>query len=130
MFVTFDNSRTPKQDTRVNLDSEIVSVFHDEKHIGFVLPSDSGDQRYNLQVYRYNGERTAQTLFQTGYSEVSMDSGEILMFDAGHIMSFTTGGVRRLDADYDKQIGNFVKIPGFRRYAVLTNSGIDRIKIE
>ena len=33
-------------------------------------------------------------------------------------------------ADYDKQIGNFVKIPGFRKYAVLTNSGIDRIKIE
>ena len=130
MFVTFDNGRTPKQDTRVNLDREIVSVFHDEKHIGFVLPSDAGDQRYMLQVYRYNGERTAQTLFQTGYSEVGMDSGEILMFDAGHIMAFTTGGIRRLDADYDKQIGNFVKIPGFRKYAVLTNSGIDRIKIE
>ena len=58
-----------------------------------------------------------------------MDSGEILMNDSGHLMVFTPGGVARLDTDYEKQIGAFVKIPGFRRYAVLTNSGMERIRI-
>jgi hypothetical protein len=58
-----------------------------------------------------------------------MDSGEILVNDSGHLMVFTPGGVKRLNTDYEKQIGAFVKIPGFRRYAILTNSGMERIKI-
>ena len=52
------------------------------------------------------------------------------MNDSGHMMVFTPGGVWRLDTDYDKQIGAFVKIPGFRKYTVMTNSGMERIKID
>ncbi len=129
-FVTFKMGKIPSQDKRVKLESEIVSTFYDEDYIGFVMPNESTEQRYLLQVYRYDGERTANKSFQDGYSEVKMDSGEILFHDAGHMMAFTTSGIQRLNADYDKQIGNFVKLSGFRNYEVLTNSGIERIRIE
>ena len=57
-------------------------------------------------------------------------SGEILLNDSGHIMAFTPTGVARLDADCDRQIAEFVKIPGFRKYTILTNSGMYRIRAE
>ena len=57
-------------------------------------------------------------------------SGEILLNDSGHIMAFTPTGVERLDADCDRQIAEFVKIPGFRKYTILTNSGMYRIRAE
>ena len=77
-----------------------------------------------------NGKKTSDLTFRHGFSQIRMDSGEILMNDSGHMQVFTPGGVARLDTDYEKQIGAFVKIAGFRRYAILSNSGMERIKIE
>ncbi|MBP3873664.1 MAG: hypothetical protein J6E32_08090 [Lachnospiraceae bacterium] len=129
-FVTYSMGKSPKEKASVTVNGEILSAFHDSSCIGFVMASDSPTERYRLVTYRLNGRKRAETSFSHGYSQVRMDSGEILLNDSGHMMVFTPGGVARLNTDYDKQIGSFVKIPGFRRYAVLTNSGMERIKIE
>ena len=127
-FVTFTTSRHPEEKRSVHIAGEILSLFHNEEYIGFVLASDSATERYRMQVYNYNGKMTADRTFSRGYSEVKMDSGEILFNDSGHIMAFTPRGIARLDTDCDRQITEFVKIPGFRRYALLTNSGMYRIR--
>ena len=129
-FVTFTSSKHPAEKKSVHIAGEILSLFHNEEYIGFVLASNSATERYCMQVYSYSGKETANRTFSGGYSEVKMDSGEILFNDSGHIMAFTPTGVARLDTDCDRQITEFVKIPGFRRYALLTNSGIYRIRAE
>jgi len=129
-FVTFTTSKHPEEKKSVQIAGEILSLFHNEDYIGFVLSSNSPTERYRMLVYTYNGKMTADRTFSGGYSEVKMDSGEILFNDSGHIMSFTTRGVARLDSDCDRQVSEFVKIPGFRRYAILTNSGMYRIRAE
>ena len=129
-FVTYTTGKNPKEKTTVTLGSEILSSFHDGSNIGFVMSSDTPINRYRMQVYRVNGKKRSDVTFAHGYSQIRMDSGEILMNDSGHMMVFTPGGVARLNADYEKQIGSFVKIPGFRKYAVLTNGGMERIRIE
>ncbi len=129
-FITYSAGKKPGEKASVKLSTEVMSVFHDSSNIGFVMPSNSVSERYRMEVYSVNGKKKSEMLFSHGYSKVTMDSGEILMNDSGHLMVFTPGGVRRLDTDYEKQVGAFVKIPGFRKYAVLSNSGIDRIKIE
>lgn len=128
-FVTYSTGKSPKEKTTVTVSSEILSTFHDSSNIGFVMSSDSPTERYRMQVYSLSGKKRSDVTFAHGFSQIRMDSGEILMNDSGHMMVFTPGGVARLDADYEKQIGAFVKIPGFRRYAVLTNSGMERIRI-
>ena len=128
-FVTYSTGKNPKEKSSVEIGAEILSVFHDSDNIGFVMASDSPTDRYRMQVYRLNGKKRCDVSFSHGYAQIKMDSGEILMNDSGHLMVFTPGGVARLDTDYEKQIGAFVKIPGFRRYAVLTNSGMERIRI-
>ena len=45
-------------------------------------------------------------------------------------MSFTPGGVKRFDSDFEGRIELFVKTPGFRRYSVISASGITRIEAE
>ncbi len=129
-FIVFSTGKDPKEKASVSLGSEILSAFHDSSNIGFVMSSDSPTQRYRMQVFGINGKKKSDMTFSHGYSGIRMDSGEILANDSGHMMVFTPGGVKRLDTDYEKQIGAFVKIPGFRKYAVLTNSGMERIRIE
>lgn len=129
-FIIYSAGKTPKEKSSVSFGSEILSTFHDSSNIGFVIPGNSSTGRYRMQVYGINGKKKSDMTFSHGYSQIRMDSGEILANDSGHMMVFTPGGVRRLDTDYEKQIGSFVKIPGFRRYAVLTNYGMERIRIE
>ena len=128
-FVTFSAGKKPKKMAEVKADGEILSTFYDSSNIGFVMSSDSPTDRFRLEVYRLSGRKRCDLTFSHGYSQIRMDSGEILLNDSGHLMVFTPGGVARLDTDYEKQIGAFVKIPGFRRYAILTNSGMERIRI-
>ena len=129
-FVTFTTSKHPEEKKSVHISGEILSLFHNEDYLGVVLSSDSATERYHMLVYNYSGKVTADITFNNGYSEVKMDSGEILFNDSGHIMAFTPTGIARLDTDCDRQISEFVKIPGFRKYALLTNSGMYRIRAE
>ena len=114
----------------MEITGEISSVFHDEDHVGFVCLSDDAANRYELSVYTMRGKQTMDTLFNEGYQSVVLDSGEILLWSQRHMMSYTPGGVKRFDSDFDQKIGLFAKIPGFRRYCILSNSGITRIKAE
>lgn len=129
-IITFTTSKHPDEKKSIHISGEILSVFNDDEHIGVILSSDSATERYHMIVYNYSGKITADYTFAHGYSEVKMDSGEILLNDSGHIMAFTPTGVARLDADCDRQIVEFVKIPGFRKYTILTNSGMYRIRAE
>lgn len=114
----------------VPFDSEVLSVFHDEEHFGVVRQSDDTENRYEIDVYNYRGKQTMSHLFNSGYSTVRMDEGEILMNSSGHVCAFTPDGTLRLDSDYDRNIAAFVKIPGFRRYCVFTGSSMDRVRAE
>ena len=129
-FIVFSGTKDPKERANVEITGEISSVFHDEDHVGFVCLSDDAANRYELSVYTMRGKQTMDTLFNEGYQSVVFDSGEILLWSQRHMMSYTPGGVKRFDSDFDQKIGLFVKIPGFRRYCILSNSGITRIKAE
>ncbi len=128
-FITYSAGKKPAEKAEVALNSEIMSTFHDSSNIGFVMASESVNERYRMLVYGTNGKKKSEITFSQGFSQIRMDSGEILMNDLGHLMVFTPGGVKRLNTDFEKQVGAFFKIPGFRKYAVLTNEGMDRIKI-
>lgn len=129
-FVIFSDSSEAKVKKEVQLGTEVVSAFHDDSCLGFVLPGTLSDKRYMLRVYRYNGSVLSETPFGEGYSQIKMDSGEILLNNSGHVMAFTPKGVLRLNSDTKSRVDAFVKIPGFRKYAILSNSGIRRIKAE
>ena len=130
MIVVMSSGGAVSEKRKIHVDGEIISTFHGEDYIGLVLPSSDTENRYLLQVYRYNGKQTMSQAFNEGYSEISIDSGEILVYSQSHMMAFTPDGTWRLNSDFTKPIAAFAKIPGFRRYSVITWSGIYRIRAQ
>lgn len=128
-FVVFKNSKIPEEKKAVTVEKEIVSSFHDEKRIGFVFENEAEDCRYEMELYQYSGKRIMQKEFDCDYTEVKMDRGEILLYDAKSCTIYTTSGVRRFTSVYEKPVSYFAKIPGFRKYLVITNDSMDRIRI-
>lgn len=128
--IVFSGVRDPSEKANISVSGEIMSTLHDEDHIALVQPGDDTQSRYRLNVYNYRGRQTGSRLFNESYDKGAFDSGEILLWSAGHMMAFTPTGVLRFDSDFEGKIVLLAKTPGFRNYCVLSDSGITRIKAE
>lgn len=128
-FEVFKGGSTPQERKAVTFEREIVSSFHDEDYVGFVFGNEEEDCRFEMELYNYSGKRVMKKAFDCGYTEIRMDRGEILLYDAKNCVAYTTSGVKRFASDYEKQVGYFGKLPGFRKYLVITNDSMDHIRI-
>lgn len=129
-IAVLSGTKDPKEKASADVEGEITSVLHDQDHIALVQPGNDGQNRYRLTVYNMKGKEMSTQLFNESYDGASFDDGEILLWSKGHMMSFTPGGVKRFDSDFEGRIELFVKTPGFRRYSVISASGITRIEAE
>ncbi len=128
-FVVFRNGDTPEERKSVTFEKEIVSSFHDDDYLGFVFENEAEDCRYWMELYQYGGRRVMETGFDDVYEEVKMDGGQILMYDAKNCSVYTTKGARHFSTDYEKQVAYFARLPGFRKYLVVTSDSMDQIRI-
>ncbi len=128
-FAVFGDGESLEEKRSVSFESEIVSSFHDEEYVGFVFHNEAEDCRYRMELYRYSGRRSMEQEFDCDYQEVKMDSGKILLYDAKNCTVYSTSGAQNFATDYEKQVEYFGKVPGYRRYLVITNDSMDRIRI-
>ena len=128
-FVVFKDSKIPQEKKKVVFEKEIVSSFHDEDYVGFVFNNEAEDCRFEMELYGYSGKRAIKKEFDCDYTEVKMDQGEILLYDAKNCIVYTVSGTNRFASDYEKQVEYFAKIPGFRKYLVITGDSMDHIRI-
>lgn len=129
-FVVFTGSKRPSQKTAVPLEREIVSCFHDTSNIGFVFHSDDTQIRYEMEVYSISGKKAMQASCTFDYTGVEMTDGEILLYDASHLYVYRSSGRQKLGAAYDKEVRYFAPLEGLRKYLVITQDSMDRIRIE
>ena len=128
--VTHENIAVPEESANVTFEEEILSVFYDDEHLGFVFQSDEEEHKYLLRVYNMNGRRTAQKCFDFDYKEIGMDEGKILMIQEGAMAVFTAGGRLRAEIKYEKPIENVLAMDGFAKYMILTQESMDKIRLK
>ncbi len=128
-FIVYSGKGDGKERENTTFDREIVSVFHDDSNVGFVFHSDDTELRYEAVVYNYSGKRVMDTKFNAEYTGVRMENGEILFYDAESLTIYRTSGKQKLGVSYEKPVSFFTKIPGFRKYLVITDESMDQIQI-
>lgn len=128
-MVVFKNSKTPQEKKSVTFDREIISSFHDAEYAGFVFNNEAQDCRFAMELYSYSGKKVMETEFDSNYTEIKLEEGEILLYDAKDCTVYTKSGTRRFSSDYEKQVEYFAKLPGFRKYLIITNDSMDCIRI-
>lgn len=129
-FSVYKGREVPEETANVTFEEEILSVFYDEKHIGFVFQSDDKEHKYLLRVYNMNGRRTAQKYFDFDYKEIRMDEGKILMIQEGAMAVFSSSGRLRAQVKYDKPIEYVLALDGFGKYMILTQESTDKIRLK
>ena len=128
--VIFASGRRPLEKSRVTLNDEIISVFYDDTNIGFVLPSDSGDRKYKMDIYSIHGKQVMSEDFDEEYTNIRMEDKEVVLGDGSRLYVWRLSGREKLSASYDKDVEFFASLKGVRNYLVITDESIDRIKLK
>ncbi len=128
-YVVFTESSRPKKKQTIEITREIVSTFHDNSSIGFVYHSDSTEMKYHMEVLSLGGRKMMEADFGFEYEDVRMEDGEILLYDSSSLHVYRTSGKAKLKTTYQKNVNYFTTMRGLRRYLVITDDTIDKIRI-
>ncbi len=129
-FIVFSPGRSMKEQARVSFTDEISSVFYDRETIGFIFRSSLTDAKYRMEVYNFRGKNTMSSEFDFQYSDVKMEDGEVLLYDASNLNIYRTSGKQKLQVTYDQEVCFCTGISGLRKYLIITNDTIDRIRLK
>ena len=133
-LIIYTNSGVPEEKDKILFDDEIVSTFHSESAVGFVFENQTdgsaGDgDRWRMALYSYTGRKMMETTFDGSYSRILLDGDEILAYTEQYLMVFTRHGTMRFNTDFEEPVRYFMKIPGFRKYMVITRNNLNEIRI-
>lgn len=128
-YTVFRGGNAPKKAVSVQVDEEILSCFHDESRIGFLFRSSEEDSNYRMELYNYSGRRRATAGIDAEFDEIRVQNGQILMYDDGHCDVFNASGRKHFSSAYEKEIEEIFYFSEFRRYLIITQDSIDKIRI-
>lgn len=129
-FSIYKGTKVPKEAVNVKIDKEIISTFHDSKHIGFVFKSEKKDKQYTLEVYSLSGKKTFSKDFNIEYQEIKISDSMIIMNNDSQVCLISFDGVEKFNGAIDQ--GNIKSIfkSGMNRYMLVTDNNIHTIKFE
>ena len=129
-FMVFPSGKSMKERTQVSLTDEITSVFYDKETIGFIFRSNQTDAKYRMEVYNFRGKNTMSTEFDFQYSDVQMEDGEVLLYDASNLNIYRTSGMQKLQVTYDQEVRFCTSLGGLRKYLIITGNTVDSIRLK
>ena len=126
---TILKGRTPSEIKAVDFDGQIVSSFHDSRHLGFIFRNEDGDHRYDMKIYDKNGALKVTAPVDIVYDDVTVSSGQIIFTNQSELGVYTMGGACRFEGPLDEGDISSILRTGGARYLVVTNARTEMIRL-
>ena len=128
-FAVFEGADRPKKSESVDFGTEIISSFHEDDLIGFVLDNEGTENRYRIEVYNLGGKQKMMVETDYNYSNIKMQNGQILIYNDKSCMAYTSSGHQWFYSNYEKEVTDFYYFSEYRKYLIITQDSFDRIRI-
>ena len=112
----------------IEFDKEINGVFHNEKHIGFLLKN-SGEAGQELRLYSKSGSERLSKTFKGEYKSVKMSGNDIIMVDGKNCCIISKGGVIKVEGEMKNTLYEVIPLTGINKYLVANENGIEEIRL-
>ena len=128
-FYIYKGQQIPDEQEKVTVDSEIVSVFHDNSYIGLIVRSQNSDAPYQMRLYNLKGEEKWSVPLDSLFGTVKINQKEILLYNSTNFAVYSMKGICRFEGTIEEgAIDSLFKIARNRYLAVL-DSGIETFKL-
>lgn len=129
-FAVYEGGQIPKETGHVNVNQEILSVFHNEKYVGMIFHSQKDALKYTMEIYRLDGKRILKKEINFPYADVKISGNQIIMNNSSQLGIVTVDGVEKFKGKLEEGlIYDILKI-GSNRYLAVTEDGIHTIRLK
>ena len=124
----YEGAQIPELKKEIELEKEVISVFHSERYIGLVMEGE--EQRYCLQVYDLQGSLQFTTEFDMDYRVLKFSGDHILIYNEFECMMINHNGKIFFTGTFEESISNLYTQSGNNRFIVMHASRTDQIKLK
>lgn len=128
-FVLVEGDSVPEKKTEVNLNSDIKSLFYNEKYIGFVLENDSTENPFLLKVYDLDGKELVSQPFDFTYETVEFSGSQISLYNRNQLCVYGLDGKKKFEGSCDGSPRQFFSL-GTRQYVVANDTGLQYLTLK
>lgn len=125
--LVYKGLKEPKEKKKITLHGRIEKIFRDERYFGLLISGESGDHR--LRVYGRNGSGKLDKPVKGSYEKMEFCDKQVMLYSGQACCIYTLRGIRRFEGQLEDSALFMTPIRGMNRYAVVTNDGIDTVRL-
>ena len=119
----------PELKEEIELKDEIQKVFYNEKYIGFVFKNSNSNEPYRVEAYNLSGNRIMKTNVDMAFDTVLFSGNNVLMYNDLNCRIISLKGVEKFNYTFKGQVNSIIPIDGSKTYLFMTNSAIEKVKL-
>lgn len=113
----------------IELKDEIQKVFYNEEYIGLVFKNSNSNEPYRVEVYNLSGNRVMKKNINMVFDTVLFSGDNVLMYNDLNCRIISLKGVEKFDYTFKGQINSIIPVDGSRTYLFMTNSAIEKVRL-
>ena len=127
-IIFYKGLREPREEARIDLETEIQSVAYDDGVVAVVLRKEDATN-YKLNIYNTKGKKMASVDVDKEYSNLKVVDGQIILFDGQSCSIYLKNGVHKYEGNIDQNIMEIFPLRGLNKYMVINANGFHEIRL-
>ncbi len=131
-IIIYSSAEKPKVDKEIFLDTEMKSIFHNDKYFGVICTSqqEDGSTANEMTVYTMNGFRRFSKLIEIPYNKIElMDNNEIMLTNGAETNIYTLFGIKKFAYTFETSIYKIIPGDSSRRYIFIEDGLTEKVRI-
>lgn len=127
-IIFYKGDEKPEKDKEIKLDKQIISFFHDDDYLGFLLDN-KNQEGCELRLYDMSGKLKLSKTIEEKVGKVKISDGSVIIYNGNQCDIYTTMGIHKFDGQMKEDILQIKRLPGINRYLVISEGGITQIRL-
>ena len=118
--------------TEIPFDTQIHSVFSNEKYIGFIRKNEKQPEKgkYIVDIYNTKGSSVLRKMVDIDYEKVKFHGNDIILIGEYDCTILRLKGNEKFHGRFDNGVTDMIPLKNQREYLVIGNKSIMTIKIK
>lgn len=116
--------------TKVDLDEEVISIFYDQSHLGFIVRSSDRGHLYEMRIYSPDGKEAGSDYIDYAYSMIRVCGDKAIVTSSSEFSIYTMQGKRLINGTLGEGSVSAILALGGRDYLAVTDQVIEKIRLE
>lgn len=130
-MLVFDGSQKPELSEEIDIEEEILSVFHNDKYVGIVYDNVEVENSWHIKVMDMRGKTVMENDTSIAYDNIEfLSNNEICVTNATQCEIFTTHSIKKFTYEFDKELNKVFANDNGQNYTFIFKDTIEEVKLK